>query len=64
MGILSAIAARIGGVLVPDGTVMRNQAKNTADRLVILGVTLLAIGLAIGYQVLGRWGHRIFGEGE
>ena len=43
---------------------MRNRARITVDRLLTLLVTLLAVGLAVGYQVLSRWGHLIFGDEE
>jgi hypothetical protein len=30
----------------------------TLDLLVTLGVTFLAVGLAVGYQLVGRWARR------
>jgi hypothetical protein len=46
-------------VVRPMGGLWRLRTRMTLDLLVTLGVTLLAVGLAIGYQVLGRWARRI-----
>lgn len=48
--------------MTPDPMMTRNRMSITLDRLVFIGVVLLAIGLAIGYQLLGRLGPRFFGD--
>jgi hypothetical protein len=51
---LSAIAES----LIPDGTLVRVRTRASLDTLTTLGVTLAAVVLAVGYQVLGRWARR------
>ena len=50
--------------LVPDGTITRNRARVTVDMLLTFAIALLAVVLTVGYQVLGRWGARFFGDAE
>ena len=64
MPALRSIAGILGDAFLPDETVVRHRARITFDRLLTLFVTLLAVGLAVGYQVLSRWGHLIFGDEE
>jgi hypothetical protein len=45
-------------VVRPLGGLWRLRARVTLDLLVTLGVTLFAIVLAVGYQVMGRWARR------
>ena len=42
----------------PLGSLWRLRARVTLDLLVTLAVTLIAIGLAAGYQLVGRWSRR------
>ena len=44
--------------MTPDTTMARMRFRTTLDVLVTLGVTVLAVGLAVGYQVIGRWARR------
>jgi hypothetical protein len=64
MNALRAILLGVGESMTPDGTMVKNRMRITADMLVTMAVMVLAIVLAVGYQVLGRWGNRIFGEQE
>jgi hypothetical protein len=54
MSALRSILSGVGDALTPDGTLIRVNMRITLDMLVTLAVTVLAIGLTIGYQVLGR----------
>ena len=45
-------------VVRPLGSLWRLRARVTLDLLVTLAVTLIAIGLAAGYQLVGRWSRR------
>ncbi len=54
----------IADSIVPDGTITKTRARVTLDMLVTVAITILAIVLAIGYQALGRWGARFFGDPE
>ena len=42
----------------PIASLWRLRARITLDLLVTLGVTALAIGLAVAYQAVGRWSRR------
>lgn len=48
--------------MTPDGTMVKNRARIRVDMLLTLAITILAIVLAVGYQVLGRLGPRFFGD--
>jgi len=58
MSALRSILSGVGDALTPDGTLIRVNMRITLDMLVTLAVTVLAIGLTIGYQVLGRRASR------
>jgi hypothetical protein len=45
-------------VIRPLSSLWRLRARITLDLLVTLGVTILAVGLAAGYQLVGRWTRR------
>lgn len=62
---MSAIIAIVGAIaetLTPDGTMVKVRARMTVDMLVTLLTALLAVVLVVGYQVLGRWGHRFLSD--
>ena len=42
----------------PLGGLWRLRARVTLDLLITLAVTILALGLAVGYQLVGRWSRR------
>jgi hypothetical protein len=54
MSALRSILSGVGDAFTPDGTLIRVNLRITLDMLVTLAITLLAIGLTIGYQLLGR----------
>ena len=45
-------------VVRPLGSLWRLRARVTLDLVITLAVTLLALGLAAGYQLVGRWSRR------
>jgi hypothetical protein len=45
-------------VVRPLGSLWRLRARVTLDLLVTLAVTVVAIALALGYQLVGRWARR------
>jgi hypothetical protein len=45
-------------IVRPLGSLWRLRARVTLDLLVTLGVTAFAIGLAVAYQLVGRWARR------
>lgn len=64
MSALRGVLLGVRDSLVPDGTITRNRARVTLDMLLTLGIAILAIVLVVGYQALGRWGPRFFGDPE
>ena len=44
--------------MTPDGTMVRMRIRTTLDMVLTLAVTALAVGLIVGYQVVGRWARR------
>jgi hypothetical protein len=45
-------------IVGPIAGLWRLRARITLDLLVTLAVTAFAIGLAVAYQVVGRWSRR------
>jgi len=45
-------------VVRPLGGLWRLRARVTLDLIVTLAVTILALGFAVGYQLVGRWARR------
>lgn len=43
-----------GEAAAPRGRILRLELRATVDSLVALAVTLIAVGMAVGYQVLRR----------
>ena len=58
MRALQTILAAVADAMTPDATLVRMRFRATLDMLLTLAVTVLAVALAIGYQVLGRIGRR------
>lgn len=58
MTALRTLLSAISEVMVPDERILRMRFRTTLDMLVTAGITILAIVLAVGYQVLGRWARR------
>ncbi len=58
MSAIRTILALVSDALAADGTMMRIRFRATYDQVVTLGIAVLAVGLAVGYQVLGRLGRR------
>lgn len=64
MSVLRVALSAIGEIWAPDPVMVKTRARITLDHILTLVITLLAIALAIGYQVLGRLGPRFFGDGQ
>jgi hypothetical protein len=62
MSPLKQVAGAVAESMTPDSTIHRVRFRITLDRLLTLAITVLAITLVIGYQVLLRWGERILGS--
>lgn len=63
--VMSPFKRVLGGVAqstAPDGTEFRLRLRVSLDTLLTFAITLLAIALAVGYQVMVRWGDRILGS--
>lgn len=58
MTALRTIFSAVFEAMAPDGTMTRMRARTSLDLIVTVVVTLLAMVLAIGYQVVGRWARR------
>jgi hypothetical protein len=66
---MRALRTILGGIaegMTPDGTMVRNRARLTLESLITSAVTILAVGLAVGYQVLRHlpesWRQRLLGD--
>ncbi len=58
MGALRTVFSAVLEAMTPDASLARMRMRTTLDMVVTLVVTVLAIGLTVGYQVLGRWSRR------
>ena len=58
MSALRTIVSAVADWMAPDGTLVRMRFRTTLDTLVTLAVAVLAVGLAVGYQLVGRWARR------
>ena len=58
MRAITTILSAIVESMAPDGTVARIRFRTFLDMLLTLIVTALAVVLAVGYPVLGRWARR------
>ena len=52
------LVSAITDAMAPDGTMARMRARSTLDTLLPFGITVLAVVMAVGYQVFGRWARR------
>jgi hypothetical protein len=66
---MRALRTILGGIfeaMTPDGTMTRNRLRLSLDHLLTFVVTLLAVGFAVGYQVLRHlprsWRDRLLGD--
>jgi len=59
MSALRTVFSALADSMTPDGTMARMRFRTTLDMLVTLVVTVLAIVLAIGYQVIGPLARRL-----
>jgi hypothetical protein len=58
MYLIGTLVAAVVELLTPDGTMARHRFRAWLDMLVANFVTLLAIALAVGYQVFRLWARR------
>jgi hypothetical protein len=58
MSAFRTIIVVVADSMAADGRLMRLRVRTTLDTLVTLLVAVLAIGLAVGYQLVGRWARR------
>ena len=58
MNVIGTLVSAIADAMTPDGTLTRMRFRTTLDLLITLVVTALAVVLAVGYQVFGRWARR------
>lgn len=63
MSALRTVFAAIFEAMAPDGTMARLRARGLLDTVTTLVVMLLAVVLAVGYQVFGRWARRQVRDG-
>jgi hypothetical protein len=52
MGALRSIMAGFGDLMTPDSTLLRVRFRARLDLFLTLVISLMAIGLGVGYQVL------------
>lgn len=58
MTALRTVLSAVFEAMAPDGTMTRMRARMSLDLIVTIAATLLAMVLAIGYQLVGRWAKR------
>jgi transcriptional regulator GlxA family with amidase domain len=58
MTALRTILSAFADAMAPDGMILRMRFRTTLDMLVTTAITVLAVVLAVGYQVIGRWARR------
>lgn len=58
MHALGSLIAAVADSFMPDGTTARLRFRASLDMVLTFLITLLAIGLTVGYQVFGRWARR------
>jgi len=58
MSAFRTIFSAVSDSMTPDGTIVRMRMRTTLDMLLTLAITALAVGLIVGYQVVGRWARR------
>jgi hypothetical protein len=62
MSPIKRVIGGVAGAAAPDDTMVRVRFRTSLDALLTLAIAMLAIVLAVGYQVLSRWGDRILGS--
>ena len=62
MSFFKQLLGDFAGHVAPGGTLDRVRFRVGLNMLRNNAITVLAIALAIGYQVLLHWGHRILGS--
>ena len=58
MNAVRTLFVAIFEAMSPDGSMARMRARTSLDTVTTFVVTLLAVVLAVGYQVFGRWARR------
>ena len=58
MSALRSFFSAVAETMLPDTTITRMRFRTTLDVLVTLVATVLAVGLAVGYQVIRHWARR------
>jgi hypothetical protein len=58
MSAFRTIFSAVSDSMTPDGTIVRMRVRTTVDMVLTLAITVLAVGLTVGYQVVGRWVRR------
>lgn len=58
MTALRTILSGFTEAMAPDGTMMRMRFRTTLDLLVTVAIAILAVALAVGYQVAGPLARR------
>lgn len=58
MTALRTLLSAFTETMAPDGRLVRLRFRATLDLLLTAGITILAVALAVGFQVLGRWARR------
>ncbi|MEA2026395.1 MAG: hypothetical protein U9O18_06870 [Chloroflexota bacterium] len=67
MSALRTILSGMGEGMTPDGTLVRARMRVTLDMIVTLLVSIMAVGLIVGFQVLRHlpdsWRESLLGDG-
>ena len=58
MSALRSLISAFADAMTPDGMILRMRFRTSIDLLVTTAITVLAVVLAVGYQVIGRWARR------
>jgi hypothetical protein len=58
MSALRSVFTALADSMTPDGTMAKMRFRTTLDMLVTFVVAVLAVALAIGYQVIGPLARR------
>lgn len=58
MAALRTLVSAVAEGMAPDATTTRLRFRATLDIILTAAITVLAVALALGYQVIGRWARR------
>lgn len=58
MSVLRTILSGYTDAMAPDGTMVRLRLRSVLELLLTIGIAVLAIVLAVGYPIVGRWARR------